>query len=302
MNVFVAGGSGTIGTPLVRALVAAGHQVTAMTRTNSNADRLRMLGASTAIADALDRDALARAVAAARPTHVVHQLTALPKTGVNRASELEPTNRLRIDGTRNLLDAAIAAGAKRFLAGSFAMLAPRDGAPAPDDNSAAAAIRSMETQVLGASAKGAIEGIVLRYGLFYGRDVPSTVNMIDSVRRRRLPMVRGDAGQLPLIHVDDAVTATVLALDRAPAGATYDIVDDRAASLSDIVATIAEYSDAPAPWRVPAWIPRLVAPYMARLLSMRLPLSNAKAKTELGWRLKYPTLREGLAPIAHHAA
>jgi len=295
MNVFVAGGSGTIGTPLVRALVAGGHQVTAMTRTRSNEERLRAIGASIAVADALDRDALTRAVAAAHPTHVVHELTALPKTGVSRASELEPTNRLRVDGTRNLLDAAIAAGAKRFLAGSFAMLAPR-GSVSPDaENPAAAAIRSMETQVVDASAKGAIDGIVLRYGLFYGPDVPSTVNMIESVRKRRLPIVRGDAGEMPLIHVDDAVAATVLALDRAPAGSTYEIVDDRAASLSEIVATIAEFSGAPAPWRVPAWIPRLVAPYMARLLSMRLPLSNAKAKTDLGWQPRYPTLREGLA-------
>ena len=297
MNVFVAGGSGTIGLPLVRALVAAGHQVTAMTRTRSNEERLRAIGASIAIADALDRDALARAVAAAHPTHVVHELTALPKTGVSRASELEPTNRLRVDGTRNLLDAAVAAGAKRFLAGSFAMLAPRNSAPPDTDNPAGAAIRSMETQVLDAGTKSAIEGIVLRYGLFYGRDVPSTVNMIESVRRRRLPIVRGDSGELPLIHVDDAVAATVLALDRAPAGATYDIVDDRPVSLSAIVATIAEYTGAPAPWRVPAWIPRLVAPYMARLLSTRLPLSNAKARAELGWRPEYPTIREGLVFI-----
>jgi nucleoside-diphosphate-sugar epimerase len=295
MNVFVAGGSGTIGIPLVRSLVAAGHHVTAMTRTSGNEERLRAIGASIAIADALDRDALTRAVAAAHPTHVVHELTALPKTGVSRASELEPTNRLRVDGTRNLLDAAIAAGAKRFLAGSFAMLAPRSSAPSDADNPAAAAIRSMETQVLDAGAKGAIEGIVLRYGLFYGRDVPSTVNMIASVRKRRLPIVRGDTGELPLIHVDDAVAATVLALDRAPAGSTYDIVDDRPVSLSEIVATIAEFSGAPAPWRVPAWIPRLVAPYMAGLLSMRLPLSNAKARAELGWRPDYPTIREGLA-------
>jgi len=294
MSIFIAGGSGTIGIPLVRALAAAGHEVTAMTRTKSKEGDLRALGASVAIADALNRDSVIRAVAAARATHVIHQLTALPKAGAARSSDLDATNRLRVDGTRHLLDAAIAAGARRFVAGSFAMLAPRGEAPAAPGNAAADAIRSMETQVLDANAKRAIEGVILRYGLFYGADVPSTVSMIESVRRRRLPIVRGDAGALPVIHIDDAVAATMAALDRGHAGAVYDIVDDRPVSLSEIVATIAEYTGASAPWRVPAWVPRLVAPYMARLLSMRLSLSNAKAKADLGWRPKYPTLREGL--------
>jgi nucleoside-diphosphate-sugar epimerase len=303
MNVFVAGGSGTIGVPLVRAAVAAGHQVTAMTRSPEKAAELRALGASAAVADALDRDALVRAVVAAHPTHVIHQLTALPKAGVSRASDLEATNRLRVDGTRNLLDAAVAAGARRVVVGSFAMLAPRQGAGAVGStNAAATAIQSMETQVLDASARGAIEGVILRYGLFYGIGVPSTDDMIDKVRRRRLPVVRHDTGQLPVINVDDAVSATLLALDRAPAGAVYEIVDDQPVSLTDIVETIARYTGASAPRRVPAWLPRLVAPYMARLISMRMPLSNAKAKADLGWRPKYPTMRDGLAAVARRAA
>ena len=127
MNVFVAGGSGTIGIPLVRALVAAGHTVTAMTRSPHKEAELRALGASVAVADALDRRAVSRVVADARPTHVIHQLTALPKAGVRRTSDLEATNRLRIEGTRYLLEAAVEAGARRFLAGSFAMLSARDG-------------------------------------------------------------------------------------------------------------------------------------------------------------------------------
>jgi nucleoside-diphosphate-sugar epimerase len=304
MNVFVAGGSGTIGVPLVRALVAAGHQVTAMTRSPNKAGELRALGASVAVADALDRDAVVRAVAAAHPTHVIHQLTALPKAGVSRPSDLEATNRLRIDGTRNLVDAAVQAGARRFLVGSFAMLSPREGntGTTGSTDAAAVAIRSMETQVLDATARGAIEGVILRYGLFYGAGVPSTDDMIDKVRRRRLPVVRHDTGQLPVINVDDAVSATVLALDHAPAGAVYEIVDDRPVSLTDIVETIAQYTGASAPRHVPGWLPRLVAPYMARLISMRMPLSNAKAKADLGWRLKYPTMRDGLAAIVRHAA
>jgi nucleoside-diphosphate-sugar epimerase len=302
MNVFVAGGSGTIGIPLVRALVAAGHQVTALTRSAGKQDDLRALGASVAVADALNREALIAAVEAAHPTHVVHQLTALPKGGPRRPSDLDATNRLRIDGTRNLLEAAIQAGARRFVVGSFAMLSARGAVATASAGDAAEAVRSMERQVLEATERGAIEGIILRYGMFYGPETPSTVRMIEMVRKHRLPVIRGDAGQLPLIHVADAVSATVRALDSAPAGGTYDIVDDRAVSLTEIVEAIAEYTGSAAPLRVPAWLPRLIAPYMARMTSMRMPLSNAKAKAELGWRPTYSTMRDGLAQMFRHAA
>jgi len=310
MRVFVAGASGTIGIPLVQGLIARGHDVIAMTRSAAMANDLRALGASVAVADALDRPALVRVVAEARPTHVIHELTALPKAGVKRPSDLGPTNRLRIEGTRNLLEAAIQAGAARFIVGSFAMLSPRDAAPGSPQaansgepetavtDAAASAVRSMELQVLEASRTGAIEGVILRYGLFYGPQVPSTRTTIEMVRRHRLPVVRHDSGQLPVINVQDAAEATVLALDRAPAGAVYDIVDDRPVSFSEIVETIAEFTGSSAPWRVPAWIPRLLSPYMARLISLRMPLSNAKAKAELGWRPRFPTIREGLAPLA----
>jgi nucleoside-diphosphate-sugar epimerase len=302
MNVFVAGGSGTIGIPLVQALLAAGHQVTALTRSASKRDNLRALGASVAVADALNREALIAAVEGAHPTHVVHQLTAIPKDGARRASDLAATNRLRIDGTRNLLDAAIRAGAGRFLVGSFAMLSNRGGGVTASDGDAAAAVQSMERQVLDAGERGSIDGVILRYGLFYGLETPSTMAMIEMVRKRRLPVVRGDEGQLPLIHIADAVSATVRALEFAPAGGTYDIVDDRPVSMTEIVKAIAEYTGSAAPLRVPAWLPRLVAPYMARMTSMRMPLSNAKAKMELGWRPKYPTMRDGFSQMFQRAA
>lgn len=302
MRVFVAGGSGTIGVPLVRALVAGGHQVTALTRTESKRDELRALGASVAVADALNRDALTVAVRAARPTHVIHQLTALPKDGAKKASDIEPTNRLRVDGTRNLIDAAVASGARRFLVGSFAPLAPVGPAENAAGNAAAAAVRSMEAQVLEASARGLIEGVVLRYGLFYGLETPSTIAMIDMVRKRRLPIVRGDTGQLPFIHIDDAVRATVLALEAGRAGEVYDIVDDRALSLSEFARAIAEYTGSPAPMTVPGWLPRLIAPFMARMMRIQMPLSNAKAKAELEWRPKYPTVRDGLARMFQQTA
>jgi nucleoside-diphosphate-sugar epimerase len=301
MNVFVAGGSGTIGMPLVHGLIAAGHRVTALTRSPATAAGLHAIGAEAAVADALDRQALTHAVIAAAPDAVIHQLTAIPKAGVTRAADLEPTNRLRIDGTRNLLDAAVDAGARRFLVGSFAMLASGE-APASGTNAAGVAVRSMESQVLEATTNGRIEGVILRYGLFYGTDVPSTLTTIDMVRRHRMPMIRNDQGQLPMINVADAAAATVLALERAPAGAVYDIVDDHAVSFSEMVRTVAEYTGAPAPWRVPAWLPRLISPYMARLITVRLPLSNARAKAELGWRPQYSSIREGLAPLARLAA
>lgn len=299
MNIFIAGGSGTIGIPLVRALVGAGHQVTALTRSPDKRQMLETLGASAVVADALDGDALMAAVAAARPTHVIHQLTALPKEGPRRTSDVDATNRLRIDGTRNLLQAAIGVHARRFIVGSFAPLAGGGPVKAPD---AAAAVRSMESQVLGATEQGSIEGVVLRYGGFYGPGVPSTTALVERVRKRGVPVVRGDAGQLPLVHIDDAVSATVLALDRAPAGSTYEIVDDHPASMTEIVTTLAKYAGSAPPLRVPAWLPRLVAPYMARVMAIRMPLSNARAKAELGWQPKYPTIQQGVAQMFERAA
>lgn len=182
MNVFVAGGSGVIGLPLVRALVTAGHQVTALTRSGAKRNQLRTLGASVVIGDALNREALIAALEAAYPTHVIHQLTALPKDGARRPSDLAATNRLRINGTRNLLEAAITAGARRFIVGSFAILAPRNAVDEAPRDQAAAAVRAMEHQVNEATTRRSIEGIILRYGMFYGPDTPSTVTMIDMVR------------------------------------------------------------------------------------------------------------------------
>lgn len=303
MKIFVAGGTGAIGVPLIRALTAAGHEVTALTRSADKGATLRALGATPAVADALNADALRRVVLEAGPTHVIHQLTALPKGGPRSPRELEPTNRLRIDGTRNLLDAAVAGGAKRIVVGSFALL--RDAAAAdvrPEIRAAADAVRSMESQTLEASRSGRIEGVVLRYGLFYGLETGSTAEMIAMARRRMLPTIRGDRSLLPCIHVDDAANATVAALERAPAGAVYDIVDDRPVSFSEIVETLAAAAGAPRPFAVPAWVPRILMPYMARMISMRLPLSNDKARAELDWRPAYPTIHEGLGRTVGRAA
>ena len=167
---------------------------------------------------------------------------------------------------------------------------------------AAVAVRSMESQILGASRSGAIEGVVLRYGLFYGPEVASTMEMIAMAKRRMLPAIRGDRSLLPCIHVDDAASATVAALDRAPAGSTYDIVDDEPVSFSEIVRAVANAAGAPPPIAVPSWLPRLVAPYMAKMIALRLPLSNQKAHAEMGWRPSFPNIHAGLARRRAHAA
>lgn len=302
LNVFVAGGSGTIGLPLVRALVAAGHQVTALTRSADKRQALLALGATPAVANALDAAQLADVVQAARPTHVIHQLTALPKDGPRRARDLAATNRLRIDGTRNLLTAAIAANATRIIGGSFAPM-HGIGADAPACLRAGAdAVRSMESQILDASRAGAIEGVVLRYGLFYGPDNPVTVKMLALVRCRMLPVVRHDRGLLPCIHINDAVSATVAALDRGAPGGVYDIVDDRPVSMSEIARVMAEYAGAAAPRTVPAWLPRVLSRYLATMTSMRLPLSNAEARAALDWQPAFSTIHEGLAQTVARAA
>lgn len=304
MNVFVAGGSGTIGVPLVRALVARGHRVGATTRHTEKERLLRSLGATPVVVDALDADALEAAVRRAAPTHVIHQLTALPRTGPRRARDLEATNRLREEGTRNLLRAGIAAKAQRLIVGSFALLGspPDSSRPGGATDAARDAVLSMESQVLDAARLGAIEGIALRYGLFYGPGAPSTDGLVQRLRRRRLPRIRDDRGRLPFIHLDDAVAATVAALDHGQSGSVYDIVDDEPVSFSEMVAEMARQVGAPPPFAVPAWFLRLAMPYVGRLFSQQVAPSNEKARRELGWAPMYRTYRDGLRRAVTAAA
>lgn len=303
MDVFVSGGSGTIGVPLVRALVARGHRVVASTRHPAKAPMLRALGATPVVVDALDPGSLEAAVRQAAPSHVIHELTALPRTGPRRASDLDATNRLRDEGTRNLLRAAVLAGSTRIVIGSFALLgSPGSGSPRASGDPANDAVRSMESQVLDAARRGAIEAVVLRYGLFYGPGTPTTDDLIVSLRRRRMPRIRNDRGRLPYLHIDDAVSATVAALDHGRSGGVYDIVDEQPVSFSEVVVEIARKVGAPPPFAVPAWFVRLVMPYVARLFSRQVVLSNDAAKRDLGWAPQYPTFREGVRRTIEAAA
>jgi 2-alkyl-3-oxoalkanoate reductase len=305
MRVFVAGASGAIGRPLVPRLVAAGHEVTGTTRSERSAEAIRAAGASAAIVDALDADALREAVERAAPEAIVHELTALPERFNPRKRGLyDATNRIRREGTSNLLDAARAAGVRRFVCQSIAFAyapaakpvvmdeeAPLNLEAPPPFSEGMRVIAEMEGMVLGAEG---LEGLVLRYGWFYG---PGTYygeggSMAADVRKRRFPVVGSGSGLFSFIHTDDAADATVAAVERGAPG-VYNVVDDEPAALRDWVPAYAEAIGAPPPRRVPVWLARLVAGKMASSMDVQPGASNAKAKRELGWAPRWSSWREG---------
>ena len=307
MRVFVAGASGAIGRPLVPKLVAAGHEVTGTTRSESKADDLRRAGAHAAVVDVFDAGALRASLEEAGPEVVVHELTALPdRLDFRKKGVYEPTNRVRTEGTRNLLDAARAAGARRFVCQSIAFAYRNDGmaikteedplledAPGPFGGGVRA-LHEMEAMVLGTDT---LEGLVLRYGFFYG---PGTHYgrdgaMVADVGRRRLPVVGRGTGVFSFIHVDDAADATVAAVERGAPG-VYNVTDDEPAPMSEWVPVLAAAVGAKRPLRVPLWLARLVGGrQVAGFASELRGASNEKAKRELGWRPAHPSWRTGFA-------
>jgi len=307
VRVFVAGATGVMGTRLVRLLVERGHEVTGMTRSPDKADGVRAAGAEPAVADALDPAATTTAIERARPEVIVHQLTAIPdKMNFRRIDrEFALTNRLRTEGTDNLVAAAGAAGTRRFLAQSYAgwPYARRGGAvkteedPLDPDPPARVrlmieAIRHVEAATLAADG---IEGLVLRYGGFYGpgTSLGADGSMTEEVRRRRFPLV-GDAGGVSsFVHIDDAARATALAVERGDPG-IYNVVDDDPAPASEWLPALADAVGAKPPRRVPAFLARLLAGEHGVVMMTEVRgASNAKAKRELGWELQYPSWREG---------
>jgi nucleoside-diphosphate-sugar epimerase len=304
MKVFVAGASGAIGRPLVRQLVAAGHEVTGMTRREERAEEMRAAGARAVVCDAFDAEALREAVVAAAPEAVVHLLTALPRRYNPKSDYLAPTDRIRVEGTRNLIAAARAAGVRRLVGESIAFAYRPQGSWAKGEEEplfieapgrfgvAFGAVAELERQVLGAEG---IEGVVLRYGWLYG---PGTYydrdeQQAEEVAKRRLPIVGKGTGTFSFVHVEDAASATVAALERGAAGA-YNVVDDEPARLREWVPVYAEALGAKPPRRVPVWLARLVAgsDVAASAVGLR-GADNAKAKRELGWRPAHPSWRQG---------
>src|SRR3954452_24676534 len=274
MKIFVAGATGAIGRLLVPQLVARGHDVVGMTRSPSKQELLRSLDARPVVADALDPDAVAQAVAAAEPEVIVHQLTALSGEFDMRHIDryFATTNRLRTEGTDHLLAAARAVGARRFVAQSFAGWpaartgepvkdedAPFDPEPPPQLREMLAAIRHLEEAVTGAAW---LEGVVLRYGGFYGPGTSLSADPAAShtaaIRKRAFPVVGDGGGILAFVPVDDAAAATVLAVERGERG-VYSIVDDEPAPVREWMPELAHVLGAKPPRRVPRWIGRLLA-------------------------------------------
>jgi nucleoside-diphosphate-sugar epimerase len=303
MRVFVAGATGVIGRGLVAMLIEAGHEVTGMTRSAPRAERLRELGCEAAVCDALDAEALRETVSSVRPEAVIHVLTAIPPSlqPRNFRTALVPTNRLRREGTRNLLAAARAAGASRVLAESVAFAYQPTGDWIKDENAPLAlgspppmdevigALASLESQVLEAG------GIVLRYGFLYG---PGTQFASDGMfaglaRKRLFPVIGSGEGRWSFIHADDAAGGTVAALERGNPG-VYNIVDDAPARLADWLPVYTEAIGAGRPLHIPAWMGRLVGGSVAVMnMTEQRGASNAKAKAELGWQPRYAGWRDG---------
>ena len=309
MRVFVAGATGAMGKQLVPRLVAAGHEVTGMTRSASKQAMLSELGATPVVADALDPDQVAEAVARTMPEVIVHELTAIGALDFrhfDRAFAL--TNRLRTEGTDYLLSAGQAVGVRRFVAQSyFAAYArtggavkteedPLDPSPVRDMRQTWAAIRHLEEAVLGARWT---EGIVLRYGGFYGPGTSLSPGgeSFEMVRQRKFPLIGDGGGVWSFIHIADAAEATVAAVERGSRG-IYNVVDDDPAPVAEWLPALARTLGAKEPMRVPRLVGRLLAGQAATVMMTELRgASNAKARHELAWRPAHPSWREGFASM-----
>jgi len=309
MRIFLAGATGVVGRYLVPALVERGHEVIGTTRTPGKQDRLRELGATPVVLDALDGVAVKEAVTQAEPEVVVHQLTAIPQEFNPRRFERDfaPTNRLRTEGTDHLLEAARSAGVRRFVAQSFAAWPyaraggwvkieedPLDPNPPAAVRSTIEAIRYVEEAVTGPTD---LEGVALRYGGFYGpgTSLGAGSPMLEAIRKRRFPIVGNGAGVWSFVHMNDVTSATVAAIEGGAPG-IYNVCDDDPAPVAEWLPALASAIGAPAPWRVPVWLGRLVAGELGVIMMTELRgASNAKAKREWGWRPRWPSWREGFS-------
>jgi nucleoside-diphosphate-sugar epimerase len=305
MKVFVAGATGAIGKALVPRLLAGGHEVVGLTRSPAKAEGLRAVGAEAVVADALDPEAVRRAVVAAAPDAVVHQLTAISpdlKSFRKLDESFALTNRLRTEGLDILVAAARAADVGTLVVQSFAGWpyareggpvktedAPLDRTPPKAMAKTLSAIRYLEQTTLAAG------GIVLRYGGFYGpgTGVEPGATQVELVRARKFPLVGSGAGIWSFVHIEDAATATVAAVERRGTG-VYNVVDDDPAPVSEWLPALAAAVGAKPPRRIPTWLARILAGDAAVSMMTRIRgASNAKAKRELEWTPRHPSWREG---------
>ncbi|MGH2852458.1 MAG: NAD-dependent epimerase/dehydratase family protein [Solirubrobacteraceae bacterium] len=308
MRMFVAGASGALGAALIPILVERGHEVHGMTRTSAGRARVEAIGARATVADALDPDQVADAVARAEPEVIVHELTAL-SGGLDLRHfdrDFAATNRLRTEGTDNLLAAARAVGVRRFVAQSYAGWpfartgaavkvedAPLDPHPAKSMRVSHDAIRHLEQAVVSA---GWTDGVVLRYGGLYGpgTSLQRDGEHVEVIRRGRFPIVGSGAGMWSFVHVADAAAATVAAAEHGARG-IYHVVDDEPAPVAEWLPAIAAAIGAPRPRRVPRWVGRLLAGEgVTILMTEARGASNAKARRELGWEPAHPSWRAGI--------
>jgi nucleoside-diphosphate-sugar epimerase len=310
MRVLVAGATGAIGKQLVPRLVAAGHEVHGMTRSESKQALLRELGAVPVVADALDPDQVAEAVARAKPDVIVHQLTAIGAVDPRHMErDFAPTNRLRTEGTDYLLAAAQAVGARRVVAqsnGAFVYARsggavkseedPLDPTPVREMRAIIAALRHLEGAVLGADWT---EGIVLRYGALYGPGTSMAPggNEFELIRKRKFPVVGRGGGVWSFVHVADAAEAAVAAVEHGSRG-VYNVVDDEPARVAEWLPALAQALGAKQPRRVPRFIGRLFAGECGvQMMTELRGVSNAKAKRELAWRPAHASWRQGFAAV-----
>lgn len=299
MRVFVAGGSGALGRRLVPQLVARGHQVTATTTSAAKLGMLAELGAQGVVMDGLDGVSVREAVAQAQPDAIVHQMTGLGtgKPDMRHPDRFfAPTNRLRIEGTDHLLAAAEATGVPDVLVQSFAQsYGPRAGLLTeedPIDPGTVPTVRRLSAGVLHIQdVVPKAGGTVLRYGGFYGPGASDDV--VEMVRKRKFPLVGDGSGWTSWVHLDDAASATVLAIEQRAKG-VFNIVDDEPAQVRDWLPYLAACAGAKRPMRVPRWLAKLLAgEFAVALMTESHGFSNARARRELGWELRYPSWRLG---------
>jgi nucleoside-diphosphate-sugar epimerase len=308
MKVFVAGATGAIGTQLLPRLVGKGHDVVGMTRSESKQDAVRAQGATPVVGDALDPAQVAELLATVEPDVIVHQLTAISMPDPRHFDrDFALTNRLRTEATDHMLSAGRAVGIQRFVAQSYCAWPyarvggpvksegdPLDPTPAREMRESLAAIRHLEAAVLGADWT---EGIVLRYGAFYG---PGTSlapggEQFEMVRKRRYPVVGGGGGVWSFVHIADAADATVEAVERGGRG-VYNVADDEPAPVAEWLPALAQMLGAKKPRHVPRFLGRLFAGEAGAVMMTEIRgASNAKAKRELGWRPQHSSWRQGFA-------